>query len=64
MHPTQAGPHSKPVHWAVHMNHKNRSIKFAAVAPVLGLHMSDQLHGPVGWMLLALQFLLYPHLAY
>jgi diguanylate cyclase (GGDEF)-like protein len=54
----------RPIHWAVRMNHKNRSINFAFVAVVLGLHMAGQQHGLVGWALLALQFAIYPQLVY
>lgn len=56
--------HHAPVHWAVRMNHKNRSINFVLVAVIMGLHMSSQPHGLVAWTLLGLQFAIYPQLAY
>ena len=61
--PNPAASHS-PVHWAVRMNHKNRSVNFVLVALVLGLHMAGQSLGPVAWVLLTLQFAIYPQLAY
>jgi diguanylate cyclase (GGDEF)-like protein len=46
------------------MNHKNRSIGFAMLALVLGMHMLDMGVGAWGWVLLVAQFGLYPHFAF
>jgi len=52
------------VHWAVRMNWKNRSTSFVLLGAALGSHMQDMHAGPWAWWLLALQFLVYPHLLY
>lgn len=54
----------KPGDWIVRMNHRNRSLCFAVLFIALGSHMASQGHGPLGWTLLAVQFLVYPHLLF
>jgi diguanylate cyclase len=51
-------------HWAVRMNHKNRTWGFATLFLVMALHLADQNRGAWTWALLILHFLVYPQLAY
>lgn len=46
------------------MNHKNRTFAFVLLFSVLGAHMFERGAGALAWGLLALQFLVYPQLAY
>ena len=55
---------SQPVHWMVRLNHLNRSGSFALLFAAIGSHLLSQDVGPLAWSLLALQFLVYPHLVY
>lgn len=52
------------VHWTVRMNHRNRTFSFVLLCVVLGLHMSRMGVAAWGWVLLGLQFLVYPQVAY
>lgn len=52
------------VHWIVRMNRRNRTMSFVWVLLVLAAHMWGRGYGPVAWVLLGLQFLVYPHVAY
>lgn len=54
----------RPVHWIVRMNRRNRTMAFVWVLLVLAAHMWGRGYGPVAWVLLGLQFLVYPHVAY
>lgn len=56
--------HAIGPHWAVHMNRRNRSVFFALLCGVIGLHLHELQAGGVAWVLLALQFLAYPQLVY
>jgi len=51
-------------HRLVRVYYQVRASAFAALFVAIGIHMWGQLHGPVAWTLLALQFLLYPHLLF
>jgi len=51
-------------HWAVRMNWRNRSIFFAMLAGIVGIQLHDVQAPPIAWLLLVLQFLVYPHLVY
>ncbi len=51
-------------HWAVRMNYRNRSASWLMVFGILALHFQQQSYGLWHWGLMALQFLVYPHLAY
>lgn len=51
-------------HWVVQLNRRNRTVFFAFLFPVLGTHLAFIHAGLLEWILLALQFLLYPQLAY
>lgn len=44
------------------MNYRNRTLLFVVLFATLGAHMASKDYGPVAWVLLALQFLVYPHL--
>ena len=57
-------PHAIGPHWAVHMNWRNRSVFFALLSGVVGLHLFEQQAGWMAWGLLALQFGVYPQLVY
>lgn len=54
----------RPVHWAVRLNHLNRSGSFVLLFTAIGAHMVSQGYGLLAWGLLTLQFLVYPHLVY
>ena len=51
-------------HWVVRLNWRNRSAFFALMFPILGTHLAFIQAGLQEWILLALQFLLYPQLVY
>lgn len=51
-------------HWAVRMNWKNRSLCFVLLGITVGSHLHGIGAGPVAWVLLGLQFFVYPHLLY
>lgn len=51
-------------HWVVRMNHFNRSLSWILVFGIVGLHFHEKGYGPVYWVFLALQFLVYPHVVY
>lgn len=52
------------VHWMVRLNYRNRSLSFMLMFGVLALHLTDHEPGVLLWALLALQFLVYPHVLY
>lgn len=54
----------RPVHWVVRMNHRNRTVAFLIGFAALGLHLHAENGSAVIWVVLAVQFLIYPHLAY
>lgn len=63
--------HNDPsnVHWSVRMNHRNRSLAFVVAFAGLALHVgsseaSGLPDGPLTWVALVLQFLVYPQLLY
>lgn len=51
-------------HWAVRMNHRNRSICFAVLAPLIGLHLASQEPSATAWAMVIAVFLLYPQAAW
>lgn len=51
-------------HWVVQLNRRNRTAFFALLFPVLGTHLAFIQAGPLEWILLGSQLLLYPQLAY
>lgn len=51
-------------HWAVRMNRRNRSVFFALLAGVIGVHLFEHQAPASAWLALALQFALYPQLVY
>ena len=55
---------SRKPHWAVQMNHLNRSISWIAAFIVIGIHFHEKGYGPAYWICLALHFLIYPHVVY
>lgn len=46
------------------MNYRNRTASWVMVFGVMGSHFAGQSYGSMAWVLLALQFLVYPHLVY
>ena len=46
------------------MNYRNRAGSWIIVFAVMGSHFLDRSYGAMAWVLLALQFLVYPHLVY
>ncbi|MFA5679464.1 MAG: MASE2 domain-containing protein [Pseudomonas sp.] len=59
-----ANPPSGNVHWMVRLNYRNRSLSFLLLFGVLGLHLAEHDPSVVTWLLLGLQFLIYPHILY
>ena len=51
-------------HPMVRINYAIRTASFAYSFLVVGIHGGDLGWGPAAWSALALQFLVYPHLAY
>jgi len=51
-------------HWIVQMNYRNRSASFLALFAALAVHLYAAGHAWPLWILLVLQFLIYPHLVY
>jgi len=51
-------------HWTVRINYRLRTASFAMVFIAVGMHYWDRNATPIAWLILALQFLLYPHFAY
>lgn len=51
-------------HWIVQLNYRNRTASFALLFAAIGVHLMGLEHGWLIWTLLALQFVLYPHLMY
>lgn len=52
------------VHWVVRMNRRNRTLSFAVLCLLVGLHIAPWQPAPWAWALLGLQFLVYPHAVY
>lgn len=50
--------------WLIRMHHRMRSLAFAMIFLATGLHVYAQDFGLVGWGLLGLLFLVYPHLQF
>jgi len=59
-----AAPAPVRVHWMVRMNWRNRSIFFAVLVPVFAVHLHEVHAGTTTWVLMLVQFLLFPQLAY
>lgn len=55
---------SKPGDWVVRLNRRNRTGCFMLLFAALGAHMASRGAPPLAWVLLALQFLIYPQLLY
>ena len=55
---------NKPVHWVVRMNYRNRALSWLIGSAVMGSYLASRGDGALAWGLLALQFLVYPHLVY
>jgi diguanylate cyclase len=51
-------------HWTVRVNYRLRTVSYAMVFIAVGAHFYDKGAAPAAWIVLALQFLLYPHLMY
>ncbi|WP_233423811.1 sensor domain-containing diguanylate cyclase [Paracidovorax citrulli] len=51
-------------HWLVRMNHRNRTFFYALLFLALGAHFRHTGAGPAVWVVLVVQFLVYPQLAY
>lgn len=52
------------VHWTVRMNRRNRSASYVLLFVALGSHLLTIGAPAWGWVALALNYLVYPHLAY
>lgn len=51
-------------HWIVKVNHRNRSASFFAMFAIVGIQLAESSQAWPVWVLLALQFLVYPQLVY
>lgn len=51
-------------HWIVKVNHRNRSASFFALFAIVGIQLAESEQAWPVWVLLALQFLVYPQLVY
>ncbi len=51
-------------HWTVLTNYRFRVLSFAVCFVIICVHVWGKNNGPVFWGLLALQYLVYPHLAF
>lgn len=49
-------------HWLALTHYRMRVATFAALFAAIGMHLAGRGYGPLAWGLLALQFLVYPHL--
>lgn len=61
---TGSAPPPSPSLWIVQTHYRMRTASFAMCFAVIGLHVAGQSHSPWFWGLLALQFLVYPHLMF
>ena len=59
-----AAPVARPLSRLVRINYAIRAGSFAYAFVVIGLHALERQYGPLFWVLLALQYLVYPHLVY
>ena len=57
-------PSAGQTHWVVRMNHRNRAWSWVIVFATLAVHFWGQGHSLLIWGLLALQFLVYPHVVF
>jgi PAS domain S-box-containing protein len=55
---------TKKYHRLVRIDYQVRATAFAALFVAIGMHMWAQVYGGLAWLLLALQFLAYPHLLF
>ncbi len=62
-HVTPAARTTDPVHWAVRMNHRNRTWSFAVLAVIIGWHSQAAVQVTAFWASLAFTFGLYPQWA-
>ena len=63
--PARIHSEAKPkVHWAVRVNYQVRAVSFAAMFIAIGMHLGGRGYGTMAWVLLVLQFLVYPHLLF
>jgi len=60
----QRGETKAAYHWAVRVNYQARAVSFVAVFIIIAMHMGGRGYGTLAWMLLILQFLVYPHLLF
>ena len=54
----------KGPHWTVQTNYALRAVSFALVFAIIGIHLWGKNNSPTVWGLMALQFLVYPHLVF
>lgn len=52
------------VHWAVAINHRNRTVGFVMILATLVAQMVHEAQSVATWVLLGLSYLVYPQLAY
>ena len=61
---TPPADRATPLHWAVRMNHRNRSWSWAMLCVLVGAHLAPLSPPAWVWAALGLQFLVYPQMAY
>jgi len=64
MPPVNPAINSKRPHWVVRMHYRMRTAAFACAFAVIGIHLAGKNTAALLWGLLALQFLVYPHLMF
>lgn len=57
-------PATRTVHWLVRMNHRNRTFFYALLFLALGAHFRHTGASAAAWVVLVVQFLVYPQIAY
>ncbi len=61
---TDSAARATPLHWAVRMNHRNRSWSWAVLCLVVGVHLAALSPPAWVWAAMGLQFLVYPQAVY
>jgi diguanylate cyclase len=65
MHQASGAPPSpRRIHWTVPVNYRIRAVSFATLFVSIVLHGWGKAYSPVFWILVALQLLVYPHVAF
>ncbi len=55
---------AKPIHWVVHMNHRNRAVSWLFAVAIFSVYFLEHGQAWTMWVAMGLQFLVYPHVVY